>query len=118
MTTDSGEQKLMRDLRIGDQVVSDESEKLTTFLGWLELNSKEDIVFLEIQTEDGEKLMITETHIVFYYKDGKTTSSYIRNLRPGNVLVGGSGEVLTLVCKDHGIMGRRFQDGGLLRYRK
>ena len=46
-----------------------------------------------------EKLMM-ETHIVFYYKDGKTTSTYIRNLRPGNVLVGGSGEVLTLVCKD------------------
>ena len=100
VTTGSGEQKLMRDLRIGDQVVSDDSEKLTTFLGWLELNSKEDIVFLEIQTEDGEKLMMTETHIVFYYEGGKPSPTYIRNLRPGNVLVGGSGEVLTLVCKD------------------
>ena len=89
----------MRDLRIGDQVVSDDSEKLTTFLGWLELNSKEDIVFLEIQTEDGEKLIMTETHIVFYYEDGKPSPTYIRNLRPGSVLVGGSEEVLTLECK-------------------
>ena len=118
VTTGSGKQKLMRDLRIGDEVVSDESGSLTKFLGWLELNSKEKIWFLEIQTEDGEKLIMTETHIVFYYEDGKPSPTYIRNLRPGNKLVGGSGEVLTLVCKDHGIMGRRFQDGGLLRYRK
>ena len=93
VTTGSGKQKLMRDLRIGDEVVSDETGSLTKFLGWLELNSKEKIWFLEIQTEDGEKLIMTETHIVFYYEDGKPSPTYIRNLRPGNVLVGGSGEV-------------------------
>ena len=98
VTTGSGKQKLMRDLRIGDEVVSDETGSLTKFLGWLELNSKEKIWFLEIQTEDGEKLIMTETHIVFHYEDGKPSPTYIRNLRPGNVLVGGSGEVLTLVC--------------------
>ena len=99
VTTGSGEKKLMRDLRIGDKVLSDETGSLTEFLGWLELNSKEKIWFLEIQTEDGEKLIMTETHIVFHYEDGKPSPTYIRNLRPGNVLVGGSGEVLTLVCK-------------------
>ena len=99
VTTGTGEQKLMRDLRIGDEVVSDETGSLTKFLGWLELNSKEKIWFLEIQTEDGEKLIMTETHIVFYYEDGKPSPTYIRNLRPGNVLVGGLGEVLTLVSK-------------------
>ena len=99
VTTGSGKQKLMRDLRIGDEVVSDESGSSTKLLGWLELNSKEKIWFLEIQTEDGEKLIMTETHIVFYYEDGKPSPTYIRNLRPGNVLVGGSGEVLTLVSK-------------------
>jgi len=65
---------------------------LTPFLGWLELNSKQKVKFLEIKTEDGEELVMTETHIVFYYEDGKPTPDYIRNLSPGNVLVGGSGE--------------------------
>ena len=93
VTTGSGKQKLMRDLRIGDEVVSDESGSSTKLLGWLELNSKEKIWFLEIQTEDGEKLIMTETHIVFYYEDGEPTPAFIRNLKPGNVLVGGSGQV-------------------------
>ena len=99
VTTGSGEQKLMRDLRIGDQVVSDQTGSLTPFLGWLELNSKQKVKFLEIKTEDGEELVMTETHIVFYYEDGKPTPTYIRNLSPGNALVGGSGEVSTLLCK-------------------
>ena len=95
VTTGSGEQKLMRDLRIGDQVVSDQTGSLTPFLGWLELNSRKKVDFLEIKTEDGEELVMTETHIVFYYEDGKPTSTYAKDLRPGNVLVGGSGEVST-----------------------
>ena len=98
VTTGSGEQKLMRDLRIGDQVVSDQTGSLTPFLGWLELNSKQKVKFLEIKTEDGEELVMTETHIVFYYEDGKPTPTYIRNLSPGNALVGGSGEVSTVLC--------------------
>ena len=95
VTTGSGEQKLMRDLKIGDQVVSDQTGSLTPFLGWLELNSKQKVDFLEIKTEDGEELVMTETHIVFYYEDGKPTSTYAKDLRPGNVLVGGSGEAST-----------------------
>ena len=95
VTTGSGEQKLMRDLRIGDEVVSDETGTLTKFIGWLELNFNKNVEFLEIKTEDGEELIMTETHIVFYYQDGKPTSTYAKNLRPGNVLVGGSGEVRT-----------------------
>ena len=93
MTTDSGEQKLMRDLRIGDEVVSDETGALTEFVGWMELNSNNRVKFLEIQTEDGEELTLTETHNVFYYEDGKPTPTFARNLSPGNVLVGGSGQV-------------------------
>ena len=93
MTTGSGEQKLMRDLKIGDEVVSDPTGTLTEFVGWMELDSNNRVKFLEITTEDGEELTLTETHIVFYYENSKPTPTYARNLSPGNVLVGGSGEV-------------------------
>ena len=93
ITTGSGKQKLMRDLKIGEEVLSDETGSMTKVLGWLELNSKEKVSFLEIKTHDGEELIMTETHIVFYYEDGEPTPAFIRNLKPGNVLVGGSGEV-------------------------
>ena len=92
VTTGSG-QKLMRDLEIGDEVVSDQTGTLTEFVGWMELDSNNIVKFLEITTEDGEELTLTETHNVFYYEDGKPTPTFARNLSPGNVLVGGSGEV-------------------------
>ena len=95
VTTGSGGQKLMRDLRIGEEVVSDQSGTLTEFVGWMELDGSNRVKFLEIQTEDGEQLTLTETHNVFYYKDGKPTPTFAKNLSPGNVLVGGSGEVST-----------------------
>ena len=95
MTTRSGQQKLMRDLRIGDEVVSDERGSLTKVLGWIELNSKKKVSFLKIKTHDGEELTMTGTHIVFYYEDGEPSPAFIRDLKPGNVLVGGSGEVST-----------------------
>ena len=88
VTTGSGEQKLMRDLKIGDEVVSDQTGTLTEFVGWMELNSNNRVKFLEIKTEDGEELTLTETHNVFYYEDGKPTPTFARNLSPGNVLVG------------------------------
>ena len=95
MTTRSGQQKLMRDLRIGDEVVSDETGRLTKVLGWIELNSKKKVSFLKINTHDAEELIMTETHIVFHYEDGESTPAFIRDLKPGDVLVGGSGEVST-----------------------
>ena len=76
----------MRDLRIGDEVVSDETGSLTKFLGWLELNSKEKIWFLEIQTEDGEKLIMTETHIVTSMKDVKMTGSLAPLTQSGKIV--------------------------------
>ena len=93
VTTGSG-QKLMRDLKIGDEVVSDQTGALTEFVGWMELDRNNRGKFLEIKTDDGEELTLTETHIVFYYENSKPTPTYARNLSPGNVLVGGSGEVL------------------------
>ena len=96
VTTGSGKHKLMRDLKIGEEVLSDETGRMTKVLGWLELNSKEKVSFLEIKTHDGEDLIVTETHIVFYYENGEPTPAFIRDLKPGNVLVGGSGEVSTI----------------------
>ena len=96
VTTGSGKQKLMKDLRIGEEVLSDETGSMTKVLGWLELNSKKKVSFLKIKAHDGEELIMTGTHIAFYYEDGEPTPAFIRDLKPGNVLVGGSGEVSTI----------------------
>ena len=94
VTTGSGEQKLMRDLKIGDEVVSDETGAVTQFIGWLDLSRDKTTKMIEIKTDDGEQLTLTLTHILFYYEeDGKPTSTYAKDLRPGSVLVGGLGEV-------------------------
>ena len=95
VTTGSGKQKLMKDLRIGEEVLSDETGSMTKVLGWLELNSKKKVSFLKINTHDAEELIMTGTHIVFHYEDGESTPAFIRDLKPGDVLVGGSGEVST-----------------------
>ena len=52
---------------------------------------------IEIETEDGEHLTLTGTHThnVFYYEDGKPTPTYAENLSWGNVIVGGSGQVVS-----------------------
>ena len=94
VTTGSGEQKLMRDLKIGDEVVSDETGRLTKFIGWMDLSRDKTTKMIEIKTDDGGQLTLTLTHILFYYdEDGKPTTTYAKDLRPGNVLVGGSREV-------------------------
>ena len=93
VTTDSGVQKPMRDLKIGDSVVSDEKGSLTKFVGWMELSSDIETVFLVIKTVDGEELTLTGNHIVFYYKDGTPTDIYAKYLTTGMELVGGSGQV-------------------------
>ena len=88
-----GEEKLMKDLEIGEEVVSDEKGTLTKFIGWMELNRNTETVFLEIETFDGEKLTLTESHNVFFYIKGQPTPTYAINLKPGDVLVGASGKV-------------------------
>ena len=95
VTTGSGQQKPMRDLRIGDEVLSDGTGSLTKFVGWMEYSSNAKTDMIEIKTEDGEHLTLTGTHNVFYYEDGKPTPTYAKNLSPGNVIVGGSGEVVS-----------------------
>ena len=61
-------------------------------IGWMEYSSQAEIEFLEIITETGN-ITLTGSHNVFYYKDGKATPTYAENLRPGNVIVAGSGTV-------------------------
>ena len=61
-------------------------------IGWMEYSSQVEIEFLEIITETGS-ITLTGSHNVFYYKDGKATPTYAENLRPGNIIVAGSGEV-------------------------
>ena len=94
VTTGSGQQKLMRDLRIGDEVLSDGTGRLTKFVGWMEYSSNAQSDMIEVETEDGEHLTLTGTHNVFYYEDGKPTPTYAKNLSPGNIIVGGSGQVV------------------------
>ena len=93
VTTSSGNQKLMKDLKIGEEVLSDETGRLTKFIGWIELNSNTKNKMIEVETDDGEKLIMSATHIVFSYEEDKPTPTYVKDLSPGNVLVGGTGKV-------------------------
>merc|ERR1712241_46921 len=101
VTTCSGEQKLMRDLRIGDEVLSDGTGSLTKFIGWIDRGSNKETDMIEIQTEDGEQLTLTGSHIIFYYENGEQASTYAKNLNPGNVIVGGSGEEKIIMNVNH-----------------
>ena len=74
-------------------LLSDETGRLTKFIGWMELSRDTKTKMIEIETDDGEKLIMTDSHNVFYYKEDKPTPTYVKNLRPGNVLVGESGKV-------------------------
>ena len=58
----------------------------------MEYSSQAEIEFLEIITETGN-ITLTGSHNVFYFKDGKPTPTYAENLRPGNLIVSGSGMV-------------------------
>ena len=94
VTTSTGNQKLMRDLKIGDEVLSDQTGRVTRFIGWLELSCDIKTKMIEVETEDGEKLIMSDTHNVFYYAEGDIPqATYVKDLIPGNVLVGGSGKV-------------------------
>ena len=84
----------MRNLKIGEEVVSDQTGATTTFIGWMEFSSTTHTKMIEMETDDGEVLVLTDTHIVFMYEhDAKPTPIFAKNLKPGNVLVGGLGEV-------------------------
>ena len=61
VTTSSGNQKLMKDLKIGEEVLSDETGSMTKFIGWIELNSKTKNKMIEVETDDGEKLIMSAT---------------------------------------------------------
>ena len=93
VTTSSGNQKLMKDLKIGEEVLSDETGSVTKFIGWMELSRNTKTKMVKIETDDGEELIMTGTHNVFYYKEDKHTPTYVKDLRPGNVLVGGIRQV-------------------------
>ena len=93
VTTSSGNQKLMKDMKIGEEVLSDETGSMTKFIGWMELNSNTKNKMIEVETDDGEKLIMTDNHNVFSYEEDKPTSTYVKDLSPGNVLVGGAGKV-------------------------
>ena len=74
--------------------MSDETGAVTQFIGWLDLSRDKTTKMVDIKTDDGGQLTLTLTHILFYYdEDGKPTTTYAKDLRPGNVLVGGSREV-------------------------
>ena len=93
VTTSSGNQKLMKDMKIGEEVLSDETGRVTKFIGWMDFSRDTKTNMIEIETDDGEKLIMTGTHNVFYYEEDKPTPTYVKDLRPGNVLVGGIGQV-------------------------
>ena len=93
VTTSSGNQKLMKDLKIGEEVLSDETGRVTKFIGWIDLSRDTKTKMVKIETDDGEELIMTGTHNVFYYKEDKHTPTYVKDLRPGNVLVGGIRQV-------------------------
>ena len=93
VTTSSGNQKLMKDMKIGEEVLSDETGRVTKFIGWIDFSRDTKTKMIEIETDDGEKLILTGTHNVFYYEEDKPTPTYVKDLRPGNVLVGGIGQV-------------------------
>ena len=71
VTTSSGNQKLMKDMKIGEEVLSDETGSMTKFIGWIELNSNTKNKMIEVETDDGEKLIMTDNHNVFSYKEDK-----------------------------------------------
>ena len=118
VTTGSGEQKLMRDLRIGDEVLSDGTGSLTKFIGWMDRGSNKETDMILIETEDGEQLTLTGSHIIFYYENGEQASTYAKNLNPGNVIIGGSGEVISnnIILQHHSAncknLGKDYHDYG------
>ena len=118
VTTGSGEQKLMRDLRIGDKVLSDGTGSLTKFIGWMDRGSNKETDMILIETEDGEQLTLTGSHIIFYYENGEQASTYAKNLNPGNVIIGGSGEVISnnIILQHHSAncknLGEDYHDYG------
>jgi len=88
----SGKEKLMKDLNIGEEVMSDDQGGVTKFLGWLDKHSDWKRYFLKITTNGGDQLTLTGNHIVFYFNNNASTSTYAEDLVPGDVLVGKNGE--------------------------
>ena len=72
VTTGSGQQKLMRDLRIGDEVLSDGTGRLTKFVGWMEYssNAQSDILFINIYLINNRMPQILQRYHVGSRVDG------------------------------------------------
>jgi len=88
----SGKEKLMKDLNLGEEVMSDDKGGVTEFVGWLDKSSKGETDFLQITTSKGGQVTLTGSHVVFYLLGNTPTSIFARNLVPGDVLVGEHGQ--------------------------
>ena len=62
--TGSGQQKLMKDLRVGDEVMADGNGAVTEFLGWMERSSDIKTTFVMIETDDGDQLTLTGATLI------------------------------------------------------
>jgi len=91
-----GGEKLMKDLEIGEEIMSDDEGGVTKFVGWLQKESEGEADYLQITTTGGDQLTMTGSHIVFYFHRNISTSIFARNLVPGDVLVGkhGKGKII------------------------
>jgi len=88
----SGKEKLMKDLKIGEEVMSDDEGGVTEFIGWLQKESKVEAEYLRISTSGGDQLTLTGSHNVFFFHGNTRTSTFARNLVSGDVLVGKDGQ--------------------------
>lgn len=67
MVTESGEKRRLADLRVGERVLSVDSEGRTAFsevMLFLDRNIAEERQFVQIETEDGTMLTVTPSHLL------------------------------------------------------
>ena len=64
--TGSGEQNLMKDLKVGEEVMADGEGGVTEFLGWMEKSTSIETTFILIETVDGDQLTLTGIVHRFY----------------------------------------------------
>merc|ERR1719244_1005789 len=66
-------------LQLGDQLFTLDTETnqrvVTEFLGWISRNPSQVVEFFNIHTDQGDKITLTASHIVFYFTDQQTVAS-------------------------------------------